>query len=638
MDVCVFCQHSLQNDEDVDVVTLRQKGVKGIINATIRNRLLKVAQSAHFVHKLTTSSSASTVFFCGQPAVQKESKHQYFPVKTFEFQKKIESVCEERGRLDEWANHVRGRLALVSDLHAAEAVYHQACSVNFRTHKQIPQYFTNKPQSKRVAGRPEDQNQASAFAKVAKYLKENDDTQATLSDLVNKMKEFCDVPYSTVHMRKKLVDHFGDSIIITEVNGKLNVVTFTNTVWSILQEFYKRPKHQDSESEKLPIITAAGKLVRSDIKLMGAFSKAYTTSKSVTSVDENLDYIPESAILLLRVIMNEKKNTLKVASIGQTLVQAALPRILMAPLQRFEASAAVSQGSHMPKVGKDHVLQFVADNVDHNVRTLDGHGSFHGMGIIAGITPGIENETRVERVSVTGKVRISLGTINISYYTRKQCSLPDLTFKEILDVKGNDPTWKLDFLWKITRPVKSPTPALMIVLNEPDNSDLKTIILCLGGFHLQMRFLGCIGYIMANSGLRELLETIYAANTVNHVLNGKAVARAQNPGYSSKVFKPKLNNHMGDTDQERERGDAAEEMQSVTTATDDQHMVMDEDRASGSQECNDNLLSSVGELYDGLIDKTISPEVVCESTLLDDINHMLEVEKQSLSHMRTGSL
>ena len=27
--------------------------------------------------------------------------------------------------------------------------------------------------------------------------------------------------------------------------------------------------------------------------------------------------------------------------------------------------------------------QWVADNVDHNVATLDGQGTFHGMGIIA---------------------------------------------------------------------------------------------------------------------------------------------------------------------------------------------------------------------------------------------------------------
>jgi len=29
------------------------------------------------------------------------------------------------------------------------------------------------------------------------------------------------------------------------------------------------------------------------------------------------------------------------------------------------------------------MTQWVADNIDHNVRTLDGYGSFHGMGIIS---------------------------------------------------------------------------------------------------------------------------------------------------------------------------------------------------------------------------------------------------------------
>ena len=32
-------------------------------------------------------------------------------------------------------------------------------------------------------------------------------------------------------------------------------------------------------------------------------------------------------------------------------------------------------------------IQFVADNVDHNIRTLNGLDTFHGMGIIAALTP-----------------------------------------------------------------------------------------------------------------------------------------------------------------------------------------------------------------------------------------------------------
>jgi len=48
-------------------------------------------------------------------------------------------------------------------------------------------------------------------------------------------------------------------------------------------------------------------------------------------------------------------------------------------------------------------------------------------------------------------------------------------------------------------------------------------VLRLGGFHTQMSFIGCIGHLMASSGLPELLEAVYASNTVTHMLNGKAV-------------------------------------------------------------------------------------------------------------------
>ncbi len=35
---------------------------------------------------------------------------------------------------------------------------------------------------------------------------------------------------------------------------------------------------------------------------------------------------------------------------------------------------------------KDATLLFAADNVDHNVLTIDGKGTFHGMGMIGAMT------------------------------------------------------------------------------------------------------------------------------------------------------------------------------------------------------------------------------------------------------------
>ena len=42
------------------------------------------------------------------------------------------------------------------------------------------------------------------------------------------------------------------------------------------------------------------------------------------------------------------------------------------------------------------------------------------------------------------------------------------------------------------------------------SSNLDKVILRLGGFHLMMSYLGCIGQIMSGSGLAELWEQVYA--------------------------------------------------------------------------------------------------------------------------------
>lgn len=56
--------------------------------------------------------------------------------------------------------------------------------------------------------------------------------------------------------------------------------------------------------------------------------------------------------------------------------------------------------------------------------------------------------------------------------------------------------------------------------------ELKNTIVRLGGFHLLMSFMGSIGYIMGGSGLESLWQTVYAPNTVNHMVTGHAYARA----------------------------------------------------------------------------------------------------------------
>lgn len=52
----------------------------------------------------------------------------------------------------------------------------------------------------------------------------------------------------------------------------------------------------------------------------------------------------------------------------------------------YERSAATISNTGL-KLDGNSVVQHVADNADHNLCTLDGKGTFHGMAIIAAITP-----------------------------------------------------------------------------------------------------------------------------------------------------------------------------------------------------------------------------------------------------------
>ena len=166
-------------------------------------------------------------------------------------------------------------------------------------------------------------------------------------------------------------------------------------------------------------------------------------------MDENIAFLPETFYLFLRTIFNEKSAERKIASIGQAIIQVARPRVLIAPLQiglavqmhhhygskflidslnshgfcssytevkKFEMSAAQTKGTDIPGLTPGHFVQYVADNVDHNVCTLDGQNTFHGMGIIAAVTPATHPDSPIPRCSTTAAEIANIGKIDIHYY------------------------------------------------------------------------------------------------------------------------------------------------------------------------------------------------------------------------------
>lgn len=61
--------------------------------------------------------------------------------------------------------------------------------------------------------------------------------------------------------------------------------------------------------------------------------------------------------------------------------------------------------------------------------------------------------------------------------------------------------------------------------SQPNDYDLKRLVLRLDGFYMQVSFLGSIGHLITGSRLQALLEMIYARNTVTGMMTGKAVSR-----------------------------------------------------------------------------------------------------------------
>ena len=66
----------------------------------------------------------------------------------------------------------------------------------------------------------------------------------------------------------------------------------------------------------------------------------------------------------------------------------------------FNQNAALRQGTNIPSFNGEFA-QYAVDNVDHNTRTLDGHDTFHGMGMIAVVTPGTKHSRNVAQHKVS---------------------------------------------------------------------------------------------------------------------------------------------------------------------------------------------------------------------------------------------
>ena len=122
------------------------------------------------------------------------------------------------------------------------------------------------------------------------------------------------------------------------------------------------------------------------------------------------------------------------------------------------------------------------------------------------------------------------------YLTGDHSGKATVTFLPIINLNPSNESCiysTLLFVEQQAQQLNIPTPCitfdqpLFIKAFEISKAKSMNIVIRLGGFHLlMMSFLGGIGTIIGGSELVETMEAIYAQNSVVHMLDGKAYARA----------------------------------------------------------------------------------------------------------------
>lgn len=74
-------------------------------------------------------------------------------------------------------------------------------------------------------------------------------------------------------------------------------------------------------------------------------------------------------------------------------------------------------------------LLFAADNIDHNILTIDGKGMLHGMGMIAALTPGHKAGHSIPRYKMQELNIVEKSKVTIIDHHFAKHVLQDITFR-----------------------------------------------------------------------------------------------------------------------------------------------------------------------------------------------------------------
>jgi len=123
------------------------------------------------------------------------------------------------------------------------------------------------------------------------------------------------------------------------------------------------------------------------------------------------------------------------------------------PVTRFERHAALASGRGSLNLDENTAVLLAADNFDHNSCTLNGKNTFHGMSMIAAITPKIAIFPDVYRRHVDDIDIKKVETVHNRGYRSTRSMLTEISFHDLPVSTPN--ISKLSLLWQISSAERS---------------------------------------------------------------------------------------------------------------------------------------------------------------------------------------
>lgn len=138
-----------------------------------------------------------------------------------------------------WGKEVEKRLANVIDVVAADVIYHKHCFVNF---------FKSTSSGNLKRGRPQNESIMIVMDKIYSILENSEECQFSIENDILSCIDYEYVP-DVKTIRAKLLEKYGENIVISSANKKTTTVCFRGTSQNILTRHWYENRKVNKEEE-----------------------------------------------------------------------------------------------------------------------------------------------------------------------------------------------------------------------------------------------------------------------------------------------------------------------------------------------------------------------------------------------------